>query len=74
MPIIEGDDAMEENHQRVDLVFPADGEHIIDLNEVAVRIADIILDKVTVEPHVAKIDEGIKDQSDAHRGGDVFGL
>ena len=74
MPIIERDDAVEKNHQRVDLVFPADGEHVIDLNEVAFIVADIVLDKITVEPHVAEIDESIKDQGDAHRGGDVFRL
>ena len=74
MPIIEGDDAMEKNHQRIDLVFPANGEHVIDLNQVTLIVTDIVLDKITVKPHVAKIDEGIKNQGDAHRGGDVFGL
>lgn len=65
---------MEKNHQRVDLVFPTDEEHVMDLNEVALIVTDIVLDKVTVELHVAKIDEGIKNQGDAHRGGDVFGF
>ena len=74
MPIIERDNAVEKNHQRVDLVFPTDGEHVIDLNEVAFIVTDIVLDKITVESHIAEIDESIKDQGDAHRGGDVFGL
>ena len=74
MPIIEGDDAVEKNHQRVDLVFPTDGEHVIDLNEVAFIVTDIVLGKITVKPHVTKIDEGIKNQGDAHRCGDVLGL
>ena len=74
MPIIERDDAVEKNHQRVDLVFPTDGEHVIDLNEVAFIVTDIVLGKITVKPHVTKIDEGIKNQGDAHRGGDVFGF
>lgn len=74
MPIMEREDAVEKNHQRIDLVFPTDGEHVMDLNEVAHIVTDIVLDKITVEPHVAKIDEGIKNQGDAHRGGDVFGF
>ena len=74
MPIIEGDDAVEKNHQRVNLVFPTNGEHVIDLNEVTLIVTYIVLDKITVESHVAEIDEGIKYQSDAHRGGDVFVL
>lgn len=74
MPIIEGDDAVEKNHQRVNLVFPTNGEHVIDLNQVTLIVTDIVLDKITVESHVAEIDEGIKNQGDAHRCGDVFGL
>lgn len=46
----------------------------MDLNEVALIVTDIVLDKITVEPHVAEIDEGIKNQGDAHRRGDVFGF